>query len=647
MRATVIALLVTALPAVGHTAFRFERGVVPAGAGVYRLNVDLPLLSGSAPDLRDFRLFGASGNEIAYLISEPRTSLPRWLGGSVLDTVPTKRSSGFEVDLGSLEHVDALRFENIPPPFLKHVTVEGSGDRTRWSLLADTTLFDLPSDNLRRRDVEFPPGRFRYLRVTWDDRSSARVGRAAVRARVHGTSAPPVPVRASVPFRVRSSERGRTRIRVALPARSLPVTAVEIRAGSGDVFREASVTEPRLAGGQIIPTALGTATLRQASRNGMVASNMIIPISQPQSRELEIAIDDGDNDPLAIDQIVLRLAPQPSILFESPDGAPLTARYGDESLTAPVYDLQAAREMLARTEVQSARWSDSVKRTVAEPAPAPLRLEGAPVDRKRFRFSRHVAPARAGLTVLPLDADVLARSRDLADVRLVDRTGRQVPYVVERRASPVVVLLQIRRHMEADRNVSVYQFATPYPAMPEAAKLFVTTSARVFSRNVELRIGEDARRGREAQTLAATTWQSVDADENAPPLMFDLPANVESVELSIDEGDNAPLPITSAEVHLPSYALRFYSPGSRLDLLYGSATASAPRYDLALLTPRLFTEAAQEIGFISPPPMRVPAEASGERKFFWIAIGVVAVLLLVLVARLLAPLVREEPGTLG
>ncbi len=649
MRTALLALLLAASAASAGGAFRYEREVAPAGPGANRLDVDLLLLSGSASDLRDLRLFGASGNEIAYLVVAPQPSIARWVGGTRLDTVPTRRSSGFEIDLGSVILVDALRFEGIAAPFLKHVTIEGSGDRTRWSLLSDTTLFDLPSDNLRRRDIEFPPGMFRYLRVTWDDRSSARAGRAAVRARVHGSGIPAVPMRAPVPFRTRSSERGRTRIRVLLPARSLPATALEIRAGNGDVFRQAAVTEPRLTGSQIVPTPLGTATLRQAQRNGMVASDMIIPISQPRSRELEIVIEDGDKDPLPVDEVVLRLAPQPSILFESPDGGPLTARYGDDSLAPPVYDLEAAREMLSRTPVQTAKWAQTAKRSAVDPPPPPLRLEGAPIDRQRYRFSRHVAPARAGLTVLPLDADVLARSRDLADVRLVDRTGRQVPYVIERRTSPVVVHLQIRRHTERERerNVSIYQLALPYPTMPDGAELFITTSARVFSRDVELRTALEESRGREARKLGSTTWRSVDAEEPAPALEFDLPRNVESVELTIDEGDNAPLSITSAEVHLPSYALRFYSPGSRLDLLYGHATASPPRYDLALLAPRLFTEPAHEIGFISPPPMSTPAETSGERKFFWIAIGLVALLLLVLVARLLAPLVREEPRSLG
>jgi hypothetical protein len=364
----------------------------------------------------------------------------------------------------------------------------------------------------------------------------------------------------------------------------------------------------------------------------MIASDLVIPISRPESRELDIVIEDGGNRPLTVEGVTLRLAPQPWICFESPDGSSLTARYGAATLAAPVYDLEAARQMLLRSTVQRARWSgppapDASART----SPAPLKLEGAPLARRSYRFSRHVASAPPGLAVLPLDADVLARSRQLADVRLVDSTSRQVPYVVERRAAPVVVQVQIRRHTEPKRNVSVYQLALPYPTMPDGAKLVLTTSARVFSRNVELWSGADDRRGREARQITSGSWKSTDAEEAAPPLSFDLPRNSGSVNLSIDEGDNAPLPITSAEVHIPAYALRFYSPDSRL----------------TLLSPRLFSEPAHEVALISPPPLDTPADSTGERKFFWIAIAIVAIVLMVLVTRLLAPLVREEPRTLG
>jgi hypothetical protein len=615
------------------------RVVQPGAAGPNRLDVDLALLSAASPDLHDLRLVDSSGREIPYLLYAPKSSDAMWTSGTVLPRVTSKTSSGFEIDLGRAVDVDALRFEGVAAPFLKHVTIEGSGDRSRWSVLADATVFDLPAEELRRREVEFAPGTFRYLRITWDDRSSARVVGGYVRARLHGSAMPPAAMRAEVPFRDQNSERGRSRYRISLPGRGLPIDAVELRVVKGDIFRPATVSEPRLSGLEITPVTLGTATLRQTERDGVVASQLVIPISRPQSRELELAIDDGSNGRLSIDAVLVRLAPQPWILFEAPGTSPVVARFGDHSLPPPAYDLEAARELLSKTATR-ARWLDNGR--VAAPATisAPPRFEGAPLDRSRFRFTRRVANAPAGLTLLPLDADTLARSNSLRDVRLVNESGRQVPYVLERRAAPVVVKLALGLRRADERNASVYEVGMRFPTVPDGAKLVVSTSSRVFTRRVELWHSEPE------ELLEAVTWQGTDADEAAPTATFDLPRKAGALQIRIDEGDNAPLPVTGAELHLPAFALRFFSPGTPLRLLYGNAAANAPRYDLALMAPRLFSEPAREVALTSPPAV-VADESRGERRLFWIVIAAVAVMLLALVVRLLAPLLSEESRPLS
>jgi hypothetical protein len=113
------------------------------------------------------------------------------------------------------------------------------------------------------------------------------------------------------------------------------------------------------------------------------------------------------------------------------------------------------------------------------------------------------------------------------------------------------------------------------------------------------------------------------------------------IDIAVSEGDNAPLPIESAVLLLPSYALRFNAPPGALSIVYGNSTISAPRYDLALLTDRLLTEPARTISFARPAIAR-PEAASRERKYFWLVIGGAAVLLLVLLARLLGAALKES-----
>ncbi len=243
------------------------------------------------------------------------------------------------------------------------------------------------------------------------------------------------------------------------------------------------------------------------------------------------------------------------------------------------------------------------------------------------------------MTVLLLDADVLSRSYDLADVRIVTAGNRQIPYVVEKRDEPLVLPLTIS-NVESPNGTSVYRLALPFPTLPYGTRLVLRTTARVFERRIELRRVADERRGRASASLATVTWRSADPELPPPAITFDAPTgnNDRALELVVDEGDNAALPLARAELLLPSVALRFHHPGSPLFLLYGNREAAEPRYDLALLAPRLFAQSARELAL--PSTATTPSDATqdqGALRFFWIAIGLVAVVLLVLLARLLSP----------
>ncbi len=270
-----------------------------------------------------------------------------------------------------------------------------------------------------------------------------------------------------------------------------------------------------------------------------------------------------------------------------------------------------------------------------EPSLAP----GAAIDRASFRVVRTLPKAPAGLAVLILDADVLGNSCDLSDVRIVTDDDRQVPYLVEKRNELMVVPLDLTR-VDAPRGTSVYRTTWPYSALPCDTRLVLHTSARVFERTVELRSAAEPQRGRSPQAIASSTWRATNPEEPPPTITFDA-ANAhdarDGLEIVVNDGDNAPLPLTRAELLLPSTALRFHHPGSQLFLLYGNDPLMPPRYDLALLAPRLLAQPARELKLAPIVPSTEQPPEQRERKYFWIAIGVVAVVLLALLAKLLGP----------
>jgi hypothetical protein len=657
---------------------RFERQVLPGTAGPNRLEPDVPLLGAAAPlayeagagpgelgafhgGLGDLRLFDAGGREVPYLLVSPPKRATEWRAGRLLPLAATKTESGFEMDFGAAGTIDRLRIAGLPAPFLKRFRLEGGGDRGHWTLLVPQgTLFDLPGEGLRLLDVDFPAGDFRYLRLTWNDASSARLplpgGTEAARLRPvdPGPSA-----RIPVTFERRPSEPGKSRFRLRLPAARLPVVALHLDVSggpAGPLLRAATVTEGRLTPGgdaEIAPVRLGGSTLRRAVRDGLSASDLRIPLTLPEGADLELTVDDGNNPPLPLAGVTAELAPLPWIYFEAAGTAgtagtaALTARFGDsrpaggQGSAAPRYDLEALRDQVTAARTAPARWGEVRDlRPRGEVAVAgPLPAVGAPLDPGKFHDRREIPAGPPGLTSLLLDAAVLSRSPDLADLRIADASGHQIPYLPERRDEPLSLPLSAlaRQPKPGDPpSLSRYRIELPYPSLP-AARLVLASTARVFEREVRLvQVPAEAPRDREPeeQTVAQATWRHADPETPAPQLTLDLPASPSTrFDLLVEEGDNAPLPLDPPRLLLPANRLRFFYPaGGSLQLLYGQPGLAPPRYDLALLAPRLLGEAAREVA-LGVAPRRAPepdAEATG-RKIFWGAlVGAVLVLLLVL-----------------
>lgn len=620
------------------------REIVPAGPGPNRLEIDETLLRGAEPldyagsrfvsGLGDLRL-SRDSSEVPYLLVSPPGIEERWVSGPILPLHATKKESGFELDLGTPRTVDALRLPDLPAPFLKRFRLEGSGDRAHWTLLEEEgTLFDLPAENLALREVGFAPGDFRYLRVTWDDRSSGRMRLPrSAEARIV-TSASRVPVRFRVEIERRSSEPGKSRFHLTLPVEQIPARAIVLESAEKTLSRNGEVSEIRFAHGEAIPVQLGGALLRKVEREGVTATDLRIPIVEPEGPELELVIDDGDNPPFRLERAFVEIPSLPWIYFESESSDPLTARWGDPGIKAPRYDLEAKRESLVPSHVPKATWGAMFSPEPLEPSERFPEFEGASIDREIFTWMKPLPDSPPGLTSLLVDAEARAHSNDLRDLRIVTSDGRQIPYLVERRDEPLEVPLEVGERSEHDDGRSLYVVDLPWSTLPQGTRLVLRTEDRVFSRNVEIRTtGTD----RSSRILASANWAHGNPSVEPRPLVVD-PAlhGKKRIEILIDEGDNAPLEISSATLLLPSVRLRFFRDrDAELSLMYGAGSLPAPRYDIDLLAPVLFGRRSHEI---EPGPQQPLREIPSEREqtiWFWLIVAASAVVLFALIARLL------------
>lgn len=252
---------------------------------------------------------------------------------------------------------------------------------------------------------------------------------------------------------------------------------------------------------------------------------------------------------------------------------------------------------------------------------------GASVDRSEFLYARPLGTIPAGIVSLTLDPHVLMRSHALQDVRVVDAKSNQIPYLVVPLQTPTIVTLAVPPATREGKQ-SVYRLTLPYELMPEGAVLELTTSASVFERDVLLRRPLDESRGREAEVIERLAWKSASSLRTAL-------TSGRAIDVVVDEGDNAPLPIVSAKLLLPGFALRFVSPGTPLTLLYGNPSIATPRYDIALISSQLVGQPARSIALIREPTTKPPAKHR-ESRVFGIAIGLAAAALLIVLGRLVS-----------
>ena len=598
-------------------SFRYERPAVLHEPGPQSLVVDVPLLVGSAPfhvqtwpgprgtparrvargGLSDLRFYDPVGREVPYLLVEPPATEPEWRRAGTLLPIPqTKTTSGFEADLGVATTVDRLKVEGLQAPFLKRLALDGSGDRERWTRLApQATLFDLPDSGLRQVELSFPPGLFRYLRVTWDDTSSARVPlpRGAT-ARAVRADAPLRPaLSAPVVFARRASEPGTSRFRLRLAAPSLPVVALRLTIGGGNLMRRArrqrGAARRRLHGA--LPAGRSDAAAggaRRADRGRAAGSDRAARDRRARARGRR------RRQPAARPAGGRRGARRAAVDLPrgrgaSVPGRPLGPARPRRSPLRPRIGARAGGCSRQRhPPAPGASRAAPLRRAGPMEAPAALPPAGPALDTTAFRYTRTLADGPSGLVAVPLDAAVLAHSSgrlrgDFADLRVVDAASRQLPYLLDRRAEPLVVALPpaVPAGETVARfgpNTSVYRLRLPYAALPPS-RLVLRTSARVFDREVRVLVepvpGERRKRDA-AQVVAAATWRHAQTDAAAPALTLALPTLATAeVLLAVVEGDNPPLPLAAPDLLLPSWHVRLFrgAPGE-LRVLYGQSQLS-------------------------------------------------------------------------
>jgi hypothetical protein len=213
----------------------------------------------------------------------------------------------------------------------------------------------------------------------------------------------------------------------------------------------------------------------------------------------------------------------------------------------------------------------------ASPSLAFAMRPGASLEESAWAMRRSLQVERApeGLTRIRLGPDDLARlAPDLADLRVTDEAGRQWPYLLERDAGSTQVACEVAP-ARSRGGATTYRL-TPATVPVLLDGLLLDPRASFLDRPFRLR-AETA----EGKAVELAEGRLARPAGDVSPLLLELPrTRVNSLELEMEDGDDAPLVFRTMSVRAPTSDLFLVAPPGAYWLLLGAPDARPPRYEL-------------------------------------------------------------------
>lgn len=615
------------------------------------LKIDLPVetLDAARSRLEDLRLLDEAGGEIPWTPERPLQQSRAPARAARFETALGRNATVILIETGAAEALEQVSIETPADGFIKPVRLEGSSDRTRWTILKDAEPVFVGPGRARKVHVDFAAAVWPFLRLTLDDQKSAAVPVTGV---VLLPAAPPAAPSEPWPVEIaeRLEEPGRTHLRLRFPARHVTLAEVGIETPDPLFTRRVALASRSYTDGRVSERVLAEGTLYRMALDGTSPASKLslAPDLQLPERELLLTIENGDSPPLQITALSARRRPV-RLMFPAPKAGTLRLLSGNSECPAPRYDLAALPGLGRDLPVEAGATVSALRENPSYRAPEALPGlggPGAPIDLSPWGFRKSVRLGTGTIHQLELDLDVLSHAaRGTEDLRLA-REGRQVPFVVETTSLSRPIPLQLLPEPDPKRPaLSRGLIALPRKRLP-VRRLTFMASETVFHR--EARLLEDVPDDRgvvQRVQRASTTWIRRPG-ATAAPLVLDLlqEPHGDRLILEVENGDNPPLTLKEEKAWIPLTRILFKTaPGPDLHLYYGNRKAHAAEYDLALAAPQLLAAArleaslGSEEALAAAPRHEQGSSGSGTWIFWGVLALVVAGLLLVITRMLPAP----------
>ena len=606
MAVTAVLLLATAARAQDPARlFPEEADVFTETPGLSRLVLPPEVVTTSAPDLSDVRLFDRAGREVPYAVDpgvpqglerKARVVVDARVSDLQRDEMPRDDAKSATREAYRIVLPDdaptggtwTLVVQAAQPRWVRRVAVRGlRADGTMVPLVPRASLVRLGQPLVDRDRIVLPAFDGPEIELVIEGEEGFFL-EPVLRFESERRLAPDAT--AEVPLRVlgQRSEQGRTTIEVARPP-ALASSRLRIASSTPALDRRVTV-EDVLPDGTTRPLGAGRITRAALPPDAGAVPQLDVGVAAARGDHLRLTIEDGDSPPLA-DLAVALAYDAPALLFALPAGTGASPsgvlRFGGGRAYAPRYDVAALLRDAASaiagvadpSRLPAARLGPMRRNPAfdARPALADVLRPGAAVEVDAWQWQRPVTipDSPEGLVELRLGPEDLSRARaDRADLRVVDASGHQWPYVF----SPAVqrASVDLRATGPATKEgKSTWRIALPASPMT-LDRVVLHTGRPVLDRAYRLLVrGDDGR----PRVLASGTLAQ---DLRRPrPIPIGFPATrVDGLELEVIDGDDAPIALARVEAPLALPSLLVAAPAGTYTLLAGNPDAEAPRYEI-------------------------------------------------------------------
>jgi hypothetical protein len=647
MNRSIISLLIIfssgALYALTPNQWQFRQTIEVSAPGLVQVNLSAETINLARSDLSDLRIVDTDEKEVPFLIDQPMPRAESTVRPKDFHAEIVSAGTRLLITTGTDLIIAGIRLETpAGASFIKSVRVEGSSDQKNWrALTSGDPVFSMGNSAAKLR-VQFPEGKWQFLRVVVDDSRMPPVPWTGVRLIIAGSPAPTEPV--SVTIKSRDENPGMTRLGLDLGAANLRIASIQIGTSEPVFTRAVTVAAPELSEEKLHEQTLSSGVLYRVDLNGKIEARLDIPIEkQVYGRELVLLIDNGDSPPLVISEVRTERR-MTRLLFFAPAAGSYSLLSGNSQCDPPRYDLSQLGDQLRRALAAEGHVSPPVLNPGYDAAanlPQGF-ATGAKIDIASWKLRKPVQIVKAGAQQLELDPDVLARAMpDLRDLRVVSDEA-QLPYLIERTSINRTVTLTAVSASDRERpTISRWQLKLPQAAIP-VTRITCASDSSLFERTV--RMWEelaDERGDKYASELAQATWRRVPNQTMGQlAASFERPSRSDTILIETDNADNPPIELHEFRGYYRATRVIFAS--TRLQpiaLYYGNDEAGTPRYDAKLMAAQLL-RSERTAAALGPQETlkseRVTETLGGSARYiFWGVLGIVVAALLLLISRLL------------